>query len=79
MSIPLASANEVSACKIPSSQNQVVSLGFPVKEERIVNIARPRILVVPFKLKDNPSYVFTDKIKNDYLSAGKNISVLSNT
>jgi M6 family metalloprotease-like protein len=73
-----AQAANVEDCRISASQNQVVSLGFPVRAERLVNIPKPKILVVPFQLKDNPNFVFTASMKTDYLAAGENISAFSN-
>jgi hypothetical protein len=65
-------------CRISASPNQTVSLGFPIKTERLAAAAKSKILVIPFKLKDNPTYVFSDALKADYLTAAQNISKLSN-
>ncbi len=75
---PSVQADNLEGCRVQSSQNQVVSLGFPVRKERLSNISKPKILVIPFKLKDNPSYLFSDAIKADYLTAAKNIAEFSN-
>ena len=74
---PVRAAN-VEDCRIAASRNQVVSLGFPIRAERLAGVAKPKILVVPFQLKDTPNFVFTTGMKNDYLAAGDNISTLSN-
>ncbi len=75
---PSSYADNLEACRVQTSQDQVVSLGFPVRTERLASLPKSRILVVPFKLKDNPNYVFSDAIKADYLTASQNISTLSN-
>jgi hypothetical protein len=74
---PASYADNLVGCRIPASVDQTVSLGFPIKSERLFNLPKPKILVVPFKLKDNPGYIFSDAIKADYLTAAKNISTLS--
>ena len=73
---PVQAAN-VEDCRIAASRNQVVSLGFPLRTERLAGVAKPKILVVPFQLKDTPNFVFTTGMKNDYLAAGENISTFS--
>ncbi len=74
---PAVQANNVEACRIQASQNQTVSLGFPLRKERLAGLSKAKILVLPFKLKDNPNYVFTEGIKADYLTAAKNIAEFS--
>lgn len=76
--LPQASAASIEDCRISASRNQVVSLGFPLRAERLANFSKPKIMVVPFQLKDNPSFVFTNAMKNDYLNAAENISAFSN-
>jgi hypothetical protein len=75
---PAASANNLEPCRIKASERQTLSLGFPVRAERLVNLAKPRILVVPFQLKDHPSFVFSQQDIQDYAEASKNILALSN-
>jgi hypothetical protein len=75
---PAASANSLEPCRIKASERQTLSLGFPVRAERLVNVAKPRILVVPFQLKDHPSFVFSQQDIQDYTEASKNILALSN-
>ena len=75
--LPQASAASIDDCRINASRFQVVSLGFPLRAERIAYFSKPKILVVPFQLKDNPSFVFTNAMKNDYLTAAENISSFS--
>jgi len=77
LATPVQAAN-LQDCRISASRNQVVSLGFPLRAERIANISKPKILVVPFQLKDTPNYVFSDSMKADYLTAAENISKISN-
>lgn len=78
MAIPSASADELAPCRIKASTNQVVSLGFPLRSERLANLSEAKILVIPFKIKDNPSYIFSNDQKSDYRSAGENIARFSN-
>jgi hypothetical protein len=75
---PTSYADNLADCRIPAAEDQTVSLGFPVRPERLSNLPKAKILVAPFKLKDNPGYIFSDGIKADYLTAAKNISTLSN-
>ena len=73
-----AVADDIQLCRIKSSPGQQVSLGFPVAPERLVNYSKPKILVIPFKLKDNPSYKFSTDFKKDYEEASANIAMFSN-
>ena len=75
---PTSYADNLAGCRIPAAEDQTVSLGFPIRSERLSNLPKAKILVVPFKLKDNPGYIFSDGIKADYLTAAKNILTLSN-
>ena len=70
-------ANQNVNCKIQSSDNHLVSLGFPMRKERLSQIPNPKILVVPFQLVDEPDYKFTDKFKKDYEQAASIISDMS--
>jgi M6 family metalloprotease-like protein len=72
-----ASANISNACRIKASDRQTVSLGFPVRPERLANVSKPRILVVPFQLTDHPNFVFSQQDAQDYVEASKNIFALS--
>ena len=76
--IPNAHADTSADCKIPISPWQTVSLGFPVAPERLVNFAKPKILVIPIKLKDTPKSLFTAEFKKDYENAAANIATFSN-
>jgi M6 family metalloprotease-like protein len=73
-----AVADDIQLCRIKASPGQQVSLGFPVAPERLVNYSKPKILVIPFKLKDNPSYKFAPEFKKDYEEASANIAMFSN-
>ena len=75
--VPYAFADALDPCRVKSSQGQTVSLGFPFRPERLVYVAKPKILVIPFKLKDNSSYSFTEEYKRDYQAAASNIQELS--
>jgi hypothetical protein len=73
-----AVADDIQLCRIKASPWQTVSLGFPLAPERLANLAKPKILVIPFKLKDNPNYKFTAEFKKDYEDASANIAMFSN-
>lgn len=75
---PHALGADIAPCRIAASVNQTVSLGFPLRKERLANITKPKILVIPFKQKDNPNYDFVDWMKKDYLTASSNIRAFSN-
>jgi hypothetical protein len=75
--IPIASAQSVENCRIKASDRQYVSLGFPIAQERLASLTKPKILVIPFKLKDNPNYIFTTQYKRNYEAAASNIKSLS--
>jgi len=74
---PTAQADNLAPCRIPASERQTLSLGFPVRDERLAKVSKPKILVVPFQLKDNPDFKFTDVMKKDYLYAEEYLSFLS--
>ena len=72
-----ATAQPVSECRISTSENQIVSLGFPMKPERLSKIENPRILIIPYRLKGENSFEFDSKDKDIFLKAAENISILS--
>ena len=75
--MPIAHADPAVNCRISASPWQTVSLGFPLAPERLANIAKPKILVIPFKFKDNPTYTFTGQYKRDYEDSSANIAMFS--
>jgi len=78
--IPLnspASAQSIDNCRIKASDWQPMSLGFPVRSERLANLSAPKILVIPFQLQDTPDYVFSSDLKQHYLEAAQQINELS--
>ena len=54
--LPNASADNLKDCRIPPSQWSIVSLGFPLKKERLANQESTKILVLPFQLKGEPIF-----------------------
>ena len=74
---PTASADSLDPCRVPASISQTVSLGFPFRPERLMHLAKAKILVIPFKQKDNSTYVFTDEYRRDYQAAASNIKEFS--
>jgi hypothetical protein len=73
----VANAQPVSACRISTSENQIVSLGFPFKPERLSYINNPTILVMPYRLKGETDFNFDVKEKDIFLRSSENISKLS--
>jgi hypothetical protein len=73
-----AVADDIQLCRIKASERQTVSLGFPFRAERLKWLPKPKIMVIPFQQKDNPSFNFTNSMRNDYLAAAENISNFSN-
>ena len=73
----IANAQPVSACRISTSENQIVSLGFPFKPERLSYIDNPKILVMPYRLKGETGFDFDVKEKEIFLRSSENISKLS--
>ncbi len=77
-SFPFAAhAQSLENCRIAASKNQIVSLGFPLRAERLANITNPKILVLPYQLKDEPAYILTDEEKAVFSKTATNISDLS--
>jgi hypothetical protein len=52
--ISSASADNLKDCRIQPSQWNIVSLGFPLRNERLANFKNPKVLVLPFQLKGEP-------------------------
>jgi hypothetical protein len=77
VSIPAASAAPLSDCRIATAPYQIVSLGFPILPERLKDKAKPKILVLPYRLSDRPTYSFGDDAKADYLAATAQIERFS--
>jgi M6 family metalloprotease-like protein len=72
-----ASAQSIETCRIAAARNSIVSLGFPVKQERLANKPNPKILVIPFQLKGEPKYTLTDQDRGYFDTAAANISEFS--
>jgi hypothetical protein len=72
-----AFAQPLDSCKIASSQWNIVSLGFPLRPERLANIPNPKILVIPYQLSGEAKYSWTASDKQIFLDAGTNIDSLS--
>jgi hypothetical protein len=70
-------ANNVEACRVPDTKWSQVSLGFPVKKERLKYISRPRVLVIPFHPSDAPDFSFGPAEKASFLQSAKDINELS--
>jgi len=74
----LASAQPVSECRIKASSIQMVSLGFPVNPQRLANVVNPKILVIPYRLKDETKFDFGSKDKEIFSKVSDNIYDFSN-
>jgi hypothetical protein len=73
----VANAQPISNCRIETSKNNVVSLGFPFQNERLNNKENPKILVLPFQLKDEPKYTLTEIDRGFFIQAAASIKQLS--
>ena len=69
----MASAQPVSECKIQASSFQQISIGFPINPERLAKILNPKILVIPYRLKDDKAFEFGNKEKEAFTKASDNI------
>ena len=69
----MASAQPVSECKIQASSFQQISIGFPINPERLAKILNPKILVIPYRLKDEKAFEFCNKEKEALTKASDNI------
>lgn len=74
----VANAQDLSKCRIGVNNDSIVSLGFPVRKERLANISEPKILVLPYQLKNEPKYVLSVEDKEVFKQTEINISKLSN-
>ena len=72
-----ASAQSIENCRISASRNNIVSLGFPVRVERLANKANPKVLVLPFQLKGEPKYILNDQDRGYFNQAAANILAFS--
>ena len=68
-----ANADTLKDCRIPASEWNIVSLGFPVRSERLAKIKNPKILVLHFQLKDEPLRNLTDEEKTSFSQAAQDI------
>jgi hypothetical protein len=72
-----ASAADLALCRIKASERENVSLGFPLRDGRLAKIKNPKIMVIPFQMKEKPNYVLSELDKEDYRNAAKDLSDLS--
>ncbi len=72
-----ASAQSIDNCRISASKWNIVSLGFPVRGERLASLSSANILVIPYQLKDEPKYSITEGDKLVFENAVKNITGFS--
>ena len=69
----MAFAQPVSECKIQASSFRQISIGFPINQERLAKIVNPKILVIPYRLKDEKAFQFGNKEKEAFTKASENI------
>lgn len=74
----MATAELPNECRIKASSTQFVSLGFPVNPERLAMIENPKMLVIPYRLKDATSFVFGDREKEVFKKVSDGIYKYSN-
>ena len=74
---PSASAADLSLCRIKASDRENVSLGFPLRDGRLAMVKNPKILVIPFQLKERPNYLLTELDKEDYKNAERDLNLFS--
>ena len=70
---PSAEAADLENCRISASDRQIVSLGFPLRPERLATLPKPNILILPYVQSDETPYILTDQEKGIFLEAGRNI------
>jgi len=72
-----AKAQSIDNCRIGAPKWNIVSLGFPLRAERLANLSTANILVLPYQLKDEPNYSITEGDKSVFENAAKDIASLS--
>jgi hypothetical protein len=72
-----ANAQNLDDCRLPDPKRDPVSLGFPIKAERLKYISNPKILVIPFQSKYDPDLPLSPEDKAAFLQSTKDIQRLS--
>ena len=70
-------ADNVEACRVPDTKWSAVSLGFPVRQERLKYLPKPKVLVIPFHPSDAPGFTLGPEEKASFLESAKDIEQLS--
>ena len=70
-------ADNVEACRVPDTKWSAVSLGFPVRQERLKYVPKPKVLVIPFHPSDAPGFTLGPAEIASFLQSGKDIEQLS--
>jgi hypothetical protein len=76
--IPISYAQSIDNCRISASKWNIVSLGFPLRGERLGKLSTANVLVVPYQLKNEPKYSISEKDKLVFENAAKDIASFSN-
>lgn len=69
-------ANTFENCRIEAS-HRIVSLGFPIRSERLANLSTANVLVLPYQLKGEQKFSISDTDKAVFERAANNVSLLS--
>ena len=72
LTAPVQAAN-VEDCRIPNGEWSIVSLGFPLRKERLGNIQSAKILVIPFQLKGEPTFNLSASDLTNFALAAQDI------
>lgn len=73
----IAHSQPVDKCRIDGTKYSALSLGFPVKTERLNHLAKPRILVLPYQAKDEPDFKLDPIQKDIFAQSAEDIRRLS--
>jgi hypothetical protein len=73
----VANADTLKECRIPRSEAQDISLGFPLRSERLANIKSPKILVLHYQLKGESTRDLSQDEKNVFFSVIQDVRAFS--
>lgn len=72
LATPVQAAN-VEDCRISSGEWSIVSLGFPLRKERLANIQSAKILVIPYQLKGERPFALSSSDLSNFASTAQDI------
>ena len=76
--LTIANAQSIEKCKIEASKRNIVSLGFPLRSERLANFSVANVMVIPYQLKGEPRLILGTEEKSIFDSVAKNVLAISN-